>query len=173
MVRDQIGQRLGFTLIVLGAAALLQAACMKPADSATAIQSNKTERIAQIDAQLANWVPTGRSDDADTRSALRAERARLTGASPRQPTVTTTTTASPQLSGTTQIVVAHDSQSSSNERWELSKNAMDAHAQDAQHLNNMNWRRDHRKGESQAAFEQRVNQQADQTGRKAFEGGQP
>ena len=103
-------------MTVLGIATLLQVACMKP---------NKTERIAQIDAQLANWVPTGRADDADTRSALRAERARLMGASPRQPTVTTTTAFLPS-SGTTQIVVAHDSQSSTNEDWANATKRMDA-----------------------------------------------
>jgi hypothetical protein len=100
---------------------------MKPADSATAIQSNKTERIAQIDAQLANWVPTGRADDADTRSALRVERARLMGASSRQPTVTLPPPLAPlQSSGTTQVVVAHDSQSTSNEDWAKAAKQMDA-----------------------------------------------
>jgi hypothetical protein len=41
------------------------------------IQPTKAERIAEIDAQLAHWVPTGRPEDADNRAALRSERAKL------------------------------------------------------------------------------------------------
>ena len=62
-------------LIGITAAILFQASCTKPA----------AKRIAEIDAQLANEMPTGRPEDADKRAALRYERAEVAKAAGLQP----------------------------------------------------------------------------------------
>ena len=58
-----------------GAVILFQAGCSKWTHFVESRRASK--RVAQIDAQLAHWAPTGRVGDADARAALRAERARL------------------------------------------------------------------------------------------------
>jgi hypothetical protein len=67
-------------VIGISAAISFQASCRKPATSQT-----KAERIGEIDAQLANEMPTGRPEDADKRAALRHERAELAKAAGLQP----------------------------------------------------------------------------------------
>jgi hypothetical protein len=63
-------------LITVTVAAILpQLGCSKWTHFVESRRASK--RIAEIDAQLAHWVPTGRAGDADARAALRAERARL------------------------------------------------------------------------------------------------
>ena len=58
-----------------GAVVLLQPGCSKWTHF---VESRRaSQRVAQIDAQLAHWTPTGRVEDADVRAELRAERARL------------------------------------------------------------------------------------------------
>ena len=69
-------------VIGISAAISFQASCTKPA---TKSSQTKAERIAEIDAQLAKWVPTGRPEDADKRTALRNERAELAKAAGLQP----------------------------------------------------------------------------------------
>jgi hypothetical protein len=62
-------------VIGISAAISFQASCTKPAAA----------RIAEIDAQLAKEMPTGRPEDADKRTALRYERAELANAAGLQP----------------------------------------------------------------------------------------
>jgi hypothetical protein len=64
-------------MVFLGAAALLQPACTKPSNAEPKAEQSKAERIREVDAQLANWVPTGRPEDAQKRGALQSERAVL------------------------------------------------------------------------------------------------
>ena len=67
--------RKNLLIAVAAAVVLFQPGCSKWNHF---VESRRAEkRIAQIDAQLAHWVPTGRVEDADARAALRAERARL------------------------------------------------------------------------------------------------
>ena len=67
--------RTSLLLTITGAVVLLQFGCSKWSQH---VESQRaTKRIAQIDDQLAHWVPTGRPGDADARAALRAERAQL------------------------------------------------------------------------------------------------
>ena len=58
------------SVIALGAVLLIQTGCTKA-------EQTKPDRLKQIDAQLANWVSTGRPEDAQKRGALKAERALL------------------------------------------------------------------------------------------------
>ena len=60
-------------IIMTGTVVLFQLGCSKQ----KAESDRASKRIAEIDAQLAHWVPTGRAGDADARTALRTERARL------------------------------------------------------------------------------------------------
>jgi len=70
------------TMIGISAAICFQASCTKPV---TDSRATIAERIAEIDAQLGKWVPTGRPDDADKRAALRNERAELAKTAGLQP----------------------------------------------------------------------------------------
>ena len=67
--------RTSLLLTITGAVVLFQFGCSKWSQQAESQRASK--RIAQIDDQLAHWVPTGRPGDADARAALRAERAQL------------------------------------------------------------------------------------------------
>ena len=67
-------------VIGISAAISFQASCRKPTASQT-----KAERIAEIDAQLANEMPTGQPEDANKRAALRYERVALAKAAGLQP----------------------------------------------------------------------------------------
>ena len=67
--------RKGVLITVTFASVLLQPGCSKWTHFVESRRASR--RVAQIDAQLAHWTPTGRVGDADARAALRAERARL------------------------------------------------------------------------------------------------
>jgi hypothetical protein len=67
--------RRNLLIAVAAAVVLFQPGCSKWNHFVEYRRAEK--RIAQIDAQLARWVPTGRVEDADARAALRAEKARL------------------------------------------------------------------------------------------------
>jgi hypothetical protein len=156
-------------IALLGAAVLVQLGCTKPVAEQPKIEQTKAEptkaeRIAAIDAILGAG-PTGRPGDADDRAALRAERAQLAGSSPIRPMVTTAAVAPAKLQQTAQapqIIVAHDSQATSDKEWESTKAAMDARSSSMQNLNRQRWPQDALRGESRAAFQRRINQQADQ-----------
>ena len=158
-------------MALLGAAVLVQLCCTKPATGQpkieqTKVESTKAERIATIDAIL-HAGPTGRPGDADERAALRAERVQLTGSAPSRPMATTRAAAAEpqQATQAPQIVVAQDSQATSDKEWESTKAAMDARSRRAQDLNGRQWRPGLRgKGGryiSQREFEQSVNQEID------------
>lgn len=153
-------------IALLGAAVLVQLGCTKPVAEQPKVEQpkaepTKAERIAAIDAIL-NAGPTGRPGDADNRAALRAERAQLTGPS-RVMAATTVAAAKPQqATPAPQIVVAHDSQATSDKEWESTKAAMDARSRSMENLNRQRWPQDALRGESRAAFQRRINQQADQ-----------
>src|SRR3954453_16294496 len=67
--------RTSFLLTITSAIVLLLFGCSKWSQQAESQRASK--RIAEIDAQLAHWVPTGKPGRADARAALRAERAQL------------------------------------------------------------------------------------------------
>lgn len=152
-----------FIIAVLGMAVLLQSGCTKPVAEQPKIEQTKAEptkaeRIAAINAIL-DAGPTGRPGDADERTALRAERAKLTGSVPSRPMATTAAAAEPQ----------HDSQATSDKEWESTKAAMDTRSQRAQDLNGRQWRPGLRDADghyiSQRAFQQSVNQEIDRFAR--------
>jgi hypothetical protein len=98
-----------FIVALLGATVLLQTGC----------EPTKADRIKKIDAQLASWVSTGRSDDADKRLALRSERA-LLAADLGYSTSTDTPVSAPvaaatPVRGATNVVIAP---ASKEKRWE-------------------------------------------------------
>ena len=58
-----------FIAIAFVLALFLQSSCNR--------EQTKADRLKEIDAQLANWMPTGRPEDAQKRLALKNERNRL------------------------------------------------------------------------------------------------
>jgi hypothetical protein len=91
--------------------------------AATGRQSHQLtapERIAEID-RLLKAGPTGQPGDANTRVALRSERTRL-GGGPTQTTTTRVETPKPARSiQASPIVVAHNSEASTDADWESAK----------------------------------------------------
>jgi hypothetical protein len=144
-----------FIIALLGTALLFQIGCMKPVAERT-----KDERIAAIDAIL-NAAPTGRSGDADQRTALRAERMQLTGSTPSRPIAMAVAAKPQQATPVPQIVGARNSQASTDADWKAATAAMDARSQKTQDLNSRHWRpglRDsHGNYISQRRFQQSVN----------------
>jgi hypothetical protein len=101
------------------------------------------------------------------RAALRAERAQLAGSSPLRPMVTTATVVSvkpQQTAQPPQIIVAHNSQATSDKEWEATKAAVDQHSQKMRDVNRQYWHPGIKKNGrymSQREFEQSLNQEAD------------
>ena len=86
-------------------------------------QRQKEARLKQIDAQLANWTPTGRPEDAQRRAALMAERVQLAadlglpGPAPANNSSLLVTHPLPQYQPTPVAVIARDSNRADN-RWQ-------------------------------------------------------
>jgi hypothetical protein len=112
--------------IALGTALLFQSGCTKaPPEQTKAVseqtkpEQTKATRIKEIDAQLANWVSTGRPEDAGRRIALKAERA-LLAADLGYSTSTVTPVSAPVVAatpagGAPAVVIAP---ASTQNRWE-------------------------------------------------------
>jgi hypothetical protein len=149
---------------------LLESGCTKPVAAQpkqTKAEPTQAERVAAIDAILTAG-PTGRPGDADQRAALRVERTRLTGSSPIRPMAKTAVVAPAkpqQTSQPPQIIVAHNSQATSDKDWEATKAAVDQHSQKMQNLNAKHWHPGISDGHghyiSQREFQQSVNREAD------------
>jgi hypothetical protein len=103
-------------VIALGTALLFQSGCTKAAPEQT-----KSARIREIDTQLANWASTGRSQDANRRVALRAERAQLAAeigySAPAVMPVSPPVAAATPVRGAPYVVTAQDSAPTEN-RWQ-------------------------------------------------------
>jgi hypothetical protein len=110
--------------VVLMTDLIFQSACTKvvPEQTNAAPQQTKAARIREIDAQLANWRSTGRTEDADTRAALKAERSLLAAdlgySTPTVMTVSAPVVAATPVQTTPSVIVAPDSTRDAQNRWQ-------------------------------------------------------
>ena len=96
----------------------------------------KTERLAAINNQLANWVVTGRPEDADRRNALLAERARLDPPTKQQSQVAHSAASAPvvnQSENRAHIVAKLQREAEESRRAQQEKDARQRAAWDTEH----------------------------------------
>jgi hypothetical protein len=110
-----------FLVLAVIVGGLLQNACSKPSEAEQKTvelsqREQKEIRLREIDAQLVNWVSTGRPQDIERREALKNERVLLAAdlgyaaAAPvSRPAAATMSQPPPELQATPAVVIAGDS----------------------------------------------------------------